>query len=463
MTTSNAGAAAAEAPQDSTRRVAARAALAGGVGTFIEHYEYGLYGFIAGIVIGPLFFPSEDPAVGLLASFAALAVGYVARPFGGIVLGAASDRYGRRPVLVFTLLLIGVATAAIGLLPTYAAIGIWAPILLVLMRLIQGFGAGAELAGAITIINESAVRKRKAALSAVAMAAVGLGGISANLLTTLLGSTISPEAFLEWGWRIPFVLGAVLTVVGLMLRRTMHESPEFERVKAERAAGLIPPAKLNPFVAMGRAVKASPRNWISAFLLPSGFNVTGFIVAAYSISYVVGVRQLPLNQALQMSLIAISVGLVALLLFGLLGDRIGTKRVMYISIVGGVLFAFPYVAILAFGDIGMIALGSVVMYIFGWSAGAAAHTVVMPALFKTEYRASGLFSARELQGAVVAGPSALIAAALVVASGGQPWLVGAYIVAGHLVSLIGMLVGRPFLGATELESTPSLRGWNPRD
>lgn len=463
MTTHNAALETTDAAPQPTRRVAARATLAGGIGTFIEHYEYGLYGFIAGIVIGPLFFPTQDPAVGLLASFAALAVGYVARPFGGIVLGAASDRYGRRPVLVFTLLLIGIATAAIGVLPTYAAIGIWAPILLVLMRLIQGFGAGAELAGAITIINESAVRRRKAVLSAVAMAAVGLGSITANLLITLLGSTTSPEAFLEWGWRIPFILGAVLTVVGLVLRRTMHESPEFEKVKAERAAGLLPTARLNPFVAMGRAIKASPRNWIAGFLLPSGFNITGFIVAAYSISYVVGVREFPLSQALQMSLIAISVGLVALLLFGLLGDRIGTKRVMYISIAGGVLLAFPYVAILRSGDIGLIILGSVIMYIFGWSAGAAAHTVVMPALFRPEYRASGLFSARELQGAVVAGPSALIAAALVVASGGQPWLVGAYIVAGHIVSLVGIMLGRPFLSAADLESTPSFRGWTPRD
>ncbi|MCH1881792.1 MFS transporter [Agrococcus sp. ARC_14] len=473
MTTTASGAAATDPDTDGkpaaegvvqpTTRQAARAAVAAGIGTAIEWYEYGLYGIVAGLVIAPLFFPDATGAVGVLATFATFAVGFVARPIGGIVLGAASDRFGRRPVLVFSLLLIGVATTGIGLLPGYAQIGIWAPILLVVLRLAQGFGAGAELAGAITIINESATRKHKAAFSALAMAGGGIGGIAASLLFTLISATVSGDAFLEWGWRIPFLLGAVFTVIGLILRRRMHESPEFEKVKAERAVGEISAARRNPFAAMAEAIKASPRNWIAGFLVPSSLNTTGFVVTAFGISYLAGELGLERNETLVMSLAVTVCMVVALVFFGRLGDRIGSKRVMWIGIIGGALFAFPYVAILTTAQIVPIVFASVVMVILGWSAASAAHTVVMPALFKAEYRSSGLFSSRELQGALVAGPAPLIATALVAASGGSPWLVGVLLVVTHVMTLVGVVIARPFLTEEELDTTPALRGWQPRD
>jgi len=450
-------------PVQSTPRVAARAAFAAGIGTAIEWYEYGLYGIVAGLVIAPVFFPDASAAVGLLATFATFSVGFVARPIGGIVLGSMSDRFGRRPVLIFSLLLVGIATTVIGLLPPYAVIGIWAPILLVLMRLAQGFGAGAELAGAITLTNESATRRNKAAFSALAMAGGGIGGIVASLLFSLISAVMSGDAFLEWGWRIPFLLGAVFTVVGLLLRRKMHESPEFERVKAEREVGEVTEARRNPFVAMGKAIKASPRNWIAGFLVPSGLNVTGFVVTAFGVSYIAGELGLPREQTLLMTLAVTTCSLIALVLFGCLGDRVGAKRVMWIGIVGGVAFAFPYVAILTTGSIVPIIAASVVMFVLGWSAGAAAHTVLMPALFKADYRSSGLFSARELQGALVAGPAPLVATALVAASDGDPWLVGAMLVVAHLMTLVGLVVGKPFLSQAEHDTTPALQGWTVRD
>ncbi|SDH57176.1 MFS transporter [Agrococcus jejuensis] len=446
-----------------TRRTATRAAVAAGIGTAIEWYEYGLYGIVAGLVIAPLFFPEAEGAVGILATFATFAVGFVARPFGGIILGAASDRFGRRPVLVFSLLLVGIATTGIGLLPPYAAIGIWAPLLLVLLRLAQGFGAGAELAGAITIINESATRKHKASYSALAMAGGGIGGITASLLFTLISATVTGDAFVEWGWRIPFLLAAVFTVVGLVLRSKMHESPEFEKVQAEREVGEVSQARRNPFAAMAEAFRASPRNWLAGFLVPSSLNTTGFVVTAFGVSYLAGQLGLERSQTLVVSLSVTVCMVIALVFFGRLGDRIGSKRVMWIGIVGGTLFAFPYVAVLTTAQIVPIGIASVIMVCLGWSAASAAHTVVMPALFKAEYRSSGLFSSRELQGALVAGPAPLIASALVAASGGSPWLVGVLLVVTHVMTLVGLVLARPFLTKDELDTTPALQGFQPRD
>jgi MFS family permease len=440
-------------------RSGTRTAVAAGVGTAIEWYDYGLYTVAAGLVISKVFFSGQSVQVALLATFAAFAVGFIARPVGGIVLGAASDRFGRRPVLIFSLVLVGSSTTIIGMLPSYAAIGIWAPLLLLLMRVAQGFGAGAEMAGAIIIANESAVARRKSYLSSLAMAGATLGVLTASVLFAVTSALFSEEDFSSFGWRIPFLMSAVFTGIGLVLRRTMLESPEFEEVQRERQRGELAQAQRNPLVAMADAVKASPRNWVAGFLVPSGLNVTSYITSAFAISYVSGVLQLPGSYALLMSCAVFGSGFLALLVFGRIGDVIGVRRVMFIGVAGALLLALPYVAILRTGAIVPIILASVALNAFGWAAAAAAHAVIMPALFRAEYRSSGLFSSRELQGALVAGPTPLLAAFLVGVLGGEPWIVAGILAAAQLMTLAGVLVGRPLFTAREHAETPALKGY----
>ncbi|MGE0214480.1 MFS transporter [Mycolicibacterium sp.] len=446
-------------PAPDTVPSGARTAVAAGVGTAIEWYDYGLYTIAAGLVIAKVFFPAGNDQVALLATFGAFAVGFIARPVGGIVLGAASDRFGRRPVLIFSLLLVGGATTTIGLLPTYASIGIWAPLLLMAMRVAQGFGAGAEMAGAITIANESADSHRKSFLSSLAMGGATLGVLTAAVLFAVVSAALSADAFLSYGWRIPFVMSAVFTVVGILLRRTMRESPEFVEVQHERDRGELAQAQRNPLVAMANAVKASPRNWIAGFLVPSGLNVTSYVTSAFAISYVTSELDLPRSQALLMTVAVFGSGFIGLLIFGRLGDAIGVRRVIFIGIAGSLALALPYVAILKTGLIVPIIVASIVMNFFGWAAGAAAHTVIMPGLFRAEYRSSGLFSSRELQGALIAGPTPLIASLLVGLSDGEPWLVAAVLAVAQLMTLAAMFIGRPFFTAEERAVTPALQGF----
>lgn len=446
-----------EAPTLSKAR-SFRAIGAATAGTFIEWYEYGLYTFVAGLVIAPLFFPSGAGPVAILATFGTFAVGFAARPIGGIVLGAAGDRWGRRPVLIFSIILMGIATTGMGLLPPFAVIGIWAPILLVLLRLMQGFGAGAELASAMIYVNESTRRKAKGYHSSFLLVGSMLGAILSLLMFTGLSAALTPDDFTAWGWRVPFLFGAVLTVIGLLLRRKVGESPEFEKVQRERQAGLVPEARKNPLVAMGHAFRASPRNFIAGFLMPSGLNVTGFVAQAFGISYLSGQIGLSADQTLLTILVMMGIGILVLPLWGRLSDRFGAKTVLYVGAIGGTILAFPYFIALQTGNLPLIIIASVLIWAVGWAAGNAAQLIILPAMFRTEYRSSGLTSSRELQGALVAGPTPLIATALVLALGGQPWLVAGMIVLAQVMTIVAMLIARPTLTADEVDSVPAHRG-----
>jgi MFS family permease len=411
-------------------------------------------------VIAPLFFADAGP-LAVLATFVTFAVGFVARPVGGIVLGAAGDRYGRRPVLIFSIILMGAATTGIGLLPPFAAIGVWAPILLVLFRVMQGFGAGAELAAAMIYVNEATRKERKGLFSSFMSIGSMIGSIFAVVLFTVLSSTLGSAAFVEYGWRIPFLLGAVLTVIGLILRRKLGESPEFERVQRERAAGRIAAARANPLAAMVAAFRASPRNFFAGFLMPSGLNVTGFVAQAFGASYLSTQIGLSVTETLTVTLVMMGSGLVFLIFWGWLSDKIGAKAVLFIGIAGGIPLAFLYFALLDTGNLALIILASVLLWGVGWAAGLSSQMILLPFLFKTQYRGSGMTSSRELQGGLVAGPAPLIAAALALALGGEPWLVAIYLAVMQLFTLGGILLARPIVSATDIAEITALRGIRP--
>jgi MHS family shikimate/dehydroshikimate transporter-like MFS transporter len=208
-----------------------RAVTASTVGTIIEWFDYALYGAAAGIIINKLFFPQISPSAGVLAAFATFAVGFFSRPLGGILISHIGDRFGRKPALIFTVTLMGLSTVAMGLLPTYAQAGIWAPTLLVILRLVQGFGAGAEYAGAVTLVAEYVPPERKAYYTAYLQAATVVGIMLATLMF-LLVSYLPEETLFAWAWRVPFLVSALMFLVALYIRKNLDETPEYRRQRS---------------------------------------------------------------------------------------------------------------------------------------------------------------------------------------------------------------------------------------
>ena len=226
----------ATAPASSVRRVIAASLI----GTSLEWYDFFIYGTAAALVFNKIFFPSFEPLVGTLLAFATYAVGFVARPLGGVVFGHYGDKLGRKNVLVFTLLLMGISTFLVGLMPTYDAIGVWAPILLVALRFLQGLGLGGEWGGAVLMTLESGDPKRRGLNASWPQVGVPIGLLLANGVLSLMGAITSDAAFQSWGWRVPFLLSGVLVVVGLWIRMTIAESPLFRELETSDTKARAP-------------------------------------------------------------------------------------------------------------------------------------------------------------------------------------------------------------------------------
>ncbi|MGO4283744.1 MFS transporter, partial [Bosea sp. TAB14] len=258
-----------------------KAVTAATVGTVIEWYDYALYGAASGVIINKLFFPNLSPTTGVLAAFATFAVGYFARPVGGIVISHIGDTFGRKPALILTITLMGLATVLMGLLPTYESIGLAAPILLVLMRLIQGFGAGAELAGAIVLVAEYAPPSKRAFYTGLPNAAT-LVGIMLATLSFLLISYLPEDVLLGWAWRVPFLISGALFLVAFYIRKHLDETPEYvaamARAEAKRHEQRVP---------LGELFRNSPREVLFGFLSVTGHNANAYILSAFSLSYMI--------------------------------------------------------------------------------------------------------------------------------------------------------------------------------
>lgn len=442
----------------SAQRRSVRAIAAGSAGTFIEWYDYGLYAYVAGVVFAPLFFPPNAGSAATIGAFGAFAAGFLARPIGGIVLGALGDRVGRRPVLLASIVLVGVSTAVIGLIPPFAAIGIWAPVLLILARIVQGFATGAELGTAMVYVNESAQPHVKGRQTSYLFISMMAGAILSLVVFAGIDLGIGQDPFVSWGWRIPFLFAGVLTVAALILRTRMEESGEFERLEKARADGRAARARANPLVAIKAAFVSSPRNYVAAFLMPTASNVIGYVANAFGISYMASQLHLSFAQTMLTLLIMYVAGVVALPLWGRACDRWGAKVVMRIGAIAGLVIAFPYFWLLTTQSMVLIVIGSAVLWSVCWAPSVVAQLVVAPVLFRTESRAAGFTSSRELQQALVAGPTPLLATALIIQLSGAPWLVAGLIVVAQVVTLLALPLSRPQVSPTEMAGTPALRG-----
>lgn len=407
----------------STRRVV----VASFVGTTIEWYDFFLYGTAAALVFNRLFFTQLDPLAGTMAAFATYAVGFFARPLGGVVFGHYGDKLGRKSMLVTTLMMMGVATVLIGLLPTYEQIGLWAPALLVLLRFVQGFGVGGEWGGAVLMAVEHSREGRRGYHASWVQAGVPVGMLLANGVFMIF-SGMDEAAFISWGWRVPFLLGILLLAVGMFIRLKILESPVFEKAKAED------PGPRVPILAV---LRDHPRNVLLAMGARFAENAFFYIFTVLVLSY--GSQQLGLGKAglLNAVMLGSAAQLVAIPAFGALSDRFGRRPVYLGGAVFLLLFAFPF-----FWLVGTKAPALVVLAVV---AGLVAHSAMygpqaafFSELFGTRVRYSGASLGYQLASPLAGGLAPLIATALLGWSGGEPWPVALYLVGMALVTLVSV-------------------------
>ena len=370
------------------------------VGTMIEWYDFFLYISAAALVFNQLFFPSFDPWMGTLVAFGTNALGFVARPVGGIVFGHYGDRIGRKRLLMLSLVLMGAATVLIGCLPTYGQVGIWAPILLILLRLVQGFAVGGEWGGAVLLAAEHGDAARRGFWASWPQAGVPLGLVLASGVLALMSAWLSDEAFLAWGWRVPFLLSAVLVLLGWWIRHSVSESRTFESARADAPEPPRAPAL--------EVVRERPRALLLGAGLRVGENISYYIITGFSLTYITSAAGLTRDVALQAVLIGSLVHFLVIPLAAGLSDRIGRRWVYAAGGLGLAAFSFAFFPMLASGSFGTIVLAmAIALALHGTMYGPQA--AMIAELFPTRIRYSGVSLAYQLT-AIFAGSLAPIIA-----------------------------------------------------
>ena len=405
--------------------------LSAGIGSALEWYDFYIYGLASALVFGALFFPKFDSTVGTLASFATFAVGFLARPFGGLFFGHFGDRWGRKPMLVATLLLVGGSTFAIGLLPTYAQVGMWAPVLLLILRLAQGFGAGAEYGGAVVMAVEFAPPGRRGLYGAFAPMGTQVGSALAAGAFWLVGN-MAKDSMLTWGWRIPFLTSILLLGLGVYIRSRVSETPVFQAARAKH-----PPLKL-PAV---EAVRRNPRNFLVVVGARLAENALGYLYPVFGVSYLINNLHVDRNVAV-MGVIAGSCALViGALGFATLSDRIGRRPVYIFGALFSAACAFPFFLLARTGNPMLIVLAFIIEMGIGSAAMFGPQAVYFAELFGPRLRYSGFAFARELGSIIAGGPAPLIAGLLVIRASGEPWGVCLYVIALSLITAFAVWCG----------------------
>ncbi len=399
------------------------------IGSAVEYYDFILYSVAAALVFNKVFFANLGPGFALFASFATLAVGYFARPFGGIVFGHFGDRIGRKKMLVLSMLLMGAATTLLGVLPTTAQIGILAPIILIVLRLVQGFSVGGEWGGAALMALEHAPQKRRGFAASFANAGGPAGAILATIVVSIC-TTATGKQFLVWGWRIPFLLSAVLIIVGLFIRLKVSETPMFQKLLA---AG---EKKRFPIIDV---LRNHPRAVITALLATMSFYVIQGIVTVWGVSAAVG-HGADQSGVLNIKAAGAVVTLIVTFYSARLSDRIGRRPVLIGAGIAGVVLAYPMLFALDNGTLWGFAIADILGngIIQGFLYGPIGAYVAEQ--FPTHLRYSGASLAYQGASALGAGLTPLIAAALVIVGGGTLWLVGGFWIAVLVAGLLAVWI-----------------------
>lgn len=416
------------------RRELYRATLACWLGTAMEYADFALYGLAAGLIFGDVFFPNVTPAMALLSTFATWSVGFVARPIGALFFGWLGDRKGRRVVMVSTVVLMGASTTLIGLIPSYASIGIWAPVCLVLLRFTQGFGAGAELAAGTVMLGEFAPAKQRGLVSSV----IALGSNSGTLLASMVWLAVlqmDQQQFQAWGWRVPFLCSSLIALTALWIRRNLRETPVFELRKAElqaqRDSTLASHASLEPPANFWKGSRA----FLTMVGLRIGENGPSYLAQGFIVGYVVKVLTVDKSVATQAVLIASILGFLIIPLAGWLSDRFGRRIIYRWFCALLMLYAFPAFMLLDSRNPSVVTativvgMGLASLGIFGVQAAWGVE------MFGVKNRYTKLAMAKEL-GSILSGGTAPLIAAALLSWTGHWWPIAAYFV---LMAGIGLV------------------------
>ncbi len=386
-----------------SRATTRRILLSSVIGNALEWYDFFLYGTAAALVFGKLFFPAgTDPLVGTLGAFAGFAIGFLARPFGGLLFSHIGDRYGRKRALVSTLVLMGAATFLMGLMPTYAQIGIWAPVLLVLLRILQGLAAGGEWGGAVLMLTESAPRGKVGFYSSFGQAGLSLGFLL-SALAFYLAQRMPAEDFMSWGWRLPFLVSILVFAVGMYIRSRVPETRAFVEAQATGQTA----AKVPAFEVLRR----HPREVLIAMGLRVAENGSSYIFVAFSLGFGKFVGA-PADVILLAMIVSFVIQLPVLVAFGALADRIGTKPIYMFGSITLMLVAFPFFSLIGTKEPTYIFLAFMLANTISYSAMCATQPMLFSSFFGTKIRYSGLALGHEIAAVFSGGLSPLIATAL---------------------------------------------------
>jgi metabolite-proton symporter len=413
------------------------------IGTTIEWYDFFLYGSAAALVFPKLFFPEQDPLVGTLLSFLTYAVGFAARPVGALVFGHFGDRLGRKRLLVLSLLLMGGATFCIGLLPTYATVGVAAPVLLTVLRLVQGFALGGEWGGAVLLVSEHGDAQRRGFWASWPQTGAPAGQLLATGVLSALTALTSDAAFTSWGWRIPFLLSGVLVLVGLWIRLSVDESPVFKAALARAQARKAEESAMErlPLLAV---LRDHWRDVLVAMGARMAENISYYVITAFVLVYATTHAAVEKQTALNAVLIASAVHFAVIPAWGALSDRIGRKPVYLLGAAGVGLWAFPFFALIDTGSFPALLLAVTVGLVMH-GAMYAPQAAFFSEMFATRMRYSGASIGAQFASVAAGAPAPLIATALLADTGSSTYI-SLYVILAALITLVAVAVAKETRG-----------------